>query len=248
LKNQNLEAELLQEFGTATFSVRTPLWKSLGWESGPVDRRDHLMGRYLDSATVTRTGGLQHWHNPIQLDQGREGACVGFGTCGVINAAPEVHSYLNEYAHSLYKHAQQLDPWPGEAYEGTSVRAGADAARVRGHFTNYAMTYSVNEAALWLLNRGPITIGVDWYTGMDRVDEYGYIHPTGSYRGGHCVVVDGVVYNKRGEEDRFRIRNSWGPDYGLNGRCRISAEDLQNLLDDGGVACLPVEASEAGVA
>jgi hypothetical protein len=33
----------------------------------------------------------------------------------------------------LYHEAQKIDEWPGEAYEGTSVRAGMDILRTVGH-------------------------------------------------------------------------------------------------------------------
>ena len=91
------------------------------------------------------------------------------------------------------------------------------------------------------MNHGPTPIGVDWHEGMDRVDSEGYIYPTGRVRGGHCVIVDGVVFGVEGEVDRFRVRNSWGSSWGLNGRCRIRVEDLQQLFSTGGTAGMAVD-------
>jgi hypothetical protein len=62
-------------------------------------------------------------------DQGQEGACVGF-------AASRMMSLLNRARYDarwLYREAQRIDEWPGESYEGTSVRAGLDVLRERGH-------------------------------------------------------------------------------------------------------------------
>lgn len=233
----NLEQQLIQEFGTATFSDWDVAHKGLGYHRAD-DKRDWKARRFL---VVERNRGFQHYANPLQLNQGNEGACVGFGTTGVINAEPEVHSFTDEFAFDLYHLAQTMDEWPGENYEGTSIRAGAKAGQSKGFFSNYAFTNRVEDLAIYLLNHGASTIGVDWYTGMDRVDADGFIHPLGSIRGGHCVVIDGVVWHLPGEVDRFRIRNSWGGDWGLNGRCRISAADLQQLFDAGGTACMPVE-------
>lgn len=234
----SLEQELLNEFGTATFSDRVVEHKRLGWSPAPDPRDWRLEDGPLKRERVR---GVQHWANPLQLDQGTEGACVGFGTTGVINAEPQVHAFDNEYARWLYYEARRNDEWDGEDYEGTSLRAGARVGVMWGYFSGYAFTQSVETLALYVLNHGPTTIGVDWHEGMDRVDPEGYIHATGEVRGGHCVIVDGVVWRKEGEVDRFRIRNSWGSAWGFNGRCRISALDLQLLFDSGGSACCPVE-------
>jgi hypothetical protein len=62
-------------------------------------------------------------------NQGNEGACVGFGVS-------RLTSQLNRKAYDgfwLYHEAQKVDEWPGEDYDGTSVRAGLDILRKRGH-------------------------------------------------------------------------------------------------------------------
>ena len=86
-----------------------------------------------------------------------------------------------------------------------------------------------------------VEIVLRWHEGMDRVDSEGYIYPTGGVRGGHCIIVDGVVFGVEGEVDRFRLRNSWGSLWGLNGRCRIRVEDLQQLFSAGGTAGMAVD-------
>jgi hypothetical protein len=67
------------------------------------------------------------WHF---YDQGQEGACVGF-------AASRMMTLLNRERYDgrlLYKHAQRIDEWPGEAYSGTSVPAGMDVLRDFGPY------------------------------------------------------------------------------------------------------------------
>lgn len=67
------------------------------------------------------------WH---YYDQGREGACVGFG-------ASRMMSLLNRHRYDarwLYQQAQLVDEWPDTPpEEGTSVRAGLDILRRVGH-------------------------------------------------------------------------------------------------------------------
>jgi hypothetical protein len=62
-------------------------------------------------------------------NQGDEGACVGFGIS-------RLTSQLNRKLYDgfwLYNQAKKIDEWPGEDYDGTSVRAGLDILRTRGH-------------------------------------------------------------------------------------------------------------------
>jgi hypothetical protein len=61
-------------------------------------------------------------------DQGSEGACVGFGVARMLS-----HLNRKRYdARDIYRRAQRIDEWPGEAYSGTSVRAGLDVVREEG--------------------------------------------------------------------------------------------------------------------
>lgn len=247
----DVERELLEEFGTATFSeVELGVDdKPLGWSGGYDDERDWKLEDFLLAAGPGdwRTSGRQKWANPIQLNQGREGACVGFAHCGVINAQPQPHELGNQTGFDIYHLAQNdFDPFPGNNYPGTTVRAGAMASKQMGFYWGFAMTQVVQTIVLQVLNKGPVTIGVDWMTGMDRVDSEGYIYPTGTRRGGHSVVIDGIiyraeVYGRPITPDRVRIRNSWGLAWGLQGRCRMRIADLAVLLGRGGVACAPVE-------
>ncbi len=67
------------------------------------------------------------WRN--FYDQGSEGACMGFGSSRMM-------SQLNRKTYDgfwLYHEAQKIDEWPGEAYDGTSVRAALDVLRTVGH-------------------------------------------------------------------------------------------------------------------
>lgn len=63
------------------------------------------------------------WYNQVS-----EGICVS-------EAVARCQTLLNRRRYQprpLYDIAQTIDEWPGEAYSGTSVRAGLDVARERG--------------------------------------------------------------------------------------------------------------------
>jgi hypothetical protein len=72
------------------------------------------------------------------LDQGSEGACVGFGSADAANVltllrAPGTPQLLDSGdAVELYRLAQKLDQVPGEDYEGSSVLGGMKAGLQRG--------------------------------------------------------------------------------------------------------------------
>lgn len=75
-----------------------------------------------------RTDPLGWWDF---YNQGREGSCVGFA-CSRLSS---LHNRTRYAARWLYQEAQKIDEWPGESYDGTSVRAGFEMLRSRGHRT-----------------------------------------------------------------------------------------------------------------
>lgn len=176
------------------------------------------------------------WRCDTWLDQGREGACVGFAWAHDLAARPRPRMTDHQHARSIYRWAQQLDEWPGENYEGTSVLAGAKVCHAQGHFTEYRWATSLEDLLLGIGYWGPAVLGVNWYSGMFDTDHDGYIHPTGSVMGGHAILAHRV--NVPG---RFvQLHNSWGSGWGVQGRARISFDDLERLLADDGEACIPV--------
>lgn len=64
-------------------------------------------------------------------EQGKEGACVGYS----VSRQGTLCNRKRYDGLSLYKRAKQVDDWPGEDYDGTSVRAGYDVARTEGLWT-----------------------------------------------------------------------------------------------------------------
>ena len=180
------------------------------------------------------------WRLLQRLDQGREGACVGFGWGHDLAALPVYVRTTNEDAYAIYKRAQQLDPWAGEDYEGTSVLAGAKAVQERGNLSEYRWAFGIDDVLATLSAHGPVVIGVDWYENMRDTDAQGYIKPTGRVLGGHCVCLRGIKRQPWGHGWDVVGRNSWSERWGVRGDFRIRDTDLARLLEDGGEACVPV--------
>lgn len=192
----------------------------------------------LRTLTATKRLRSYTWRCNTWLDQGSEGACVGFAWAHDLAARPQEKTNVdNQFARGVYRNAQQLDEWPGENYEGTSVLAGAKVCQSLGHFTEYRWATSFDDLIIGVGYFGPAVLGVNWYSGMFNTDHNGFIHPTGDILGGHAILMHAVHVPTR----TAVLHNSWGQDWGRNGRAFIRFEDLNQLLVEDGEACIPVK-------
>lgn len=197
------------------------------------------------------------WRCNAWNDQGQEGACVGFAWSHELAARPAEYPADATVAHQIYEKAKQLDQWPGEAYDGTSVLAGAKAVHGmvgqegKPLIEEYRWAFGIEDAVRVLGYRGPLVLGINWHEGMWHPDSNGFIKPTGNVVGGHAILARAVkivwrnghgpatVDNLDTEKSYVTLRNSWGRDWGLGGDCRISVMDLNFLLKEQGEACIP---------
>jgi hypothetical protein len=225
--------------GTSTFDRRLDRIPAFDQRSAnfPVQAALNAEQQTLVSKTWTAPDGT-----PV-LDQGQEGACVGFGTTNELlwNPVPVPDLTAQFAREKIYWVAQEDDPWPGGAYpkaspryEGTSVLYGIKAAADLGYYTEYRWATSEKEMALGVGHLGPAIIGVDWYEGMFKPDSKGFIHPTGDKVGGHCTLIIGV--NVR--SGYYILHNSWGASWGDNGNCKIKRTDMAKLMGDNGEICI----------
>lgn len=199
------------------------------------------------------------WKVPTALDQGREGACVGFAWLGEALTTPVkvalafVRALLplglagspsNVVAQWIYKQAQQIDEWAGESYSGTSVLAGAKVMQKLGLIKEYRWCFSVQEVVQALLTSGPVVLGINWYSGMYEAPQ-GILSVSGQHVGGHAIVarayaVKGEVFE---DEAAIGLLNSWGSDWGIDGCAWIRESQLQRLMSERGEACVPFKRS-----
>jgi len=198
--------------------------------------------------TPPRKRNKQWKVGPI-LDQGREGACVGFGWSAEAFSTPvavdlnrvkaDVPRIPNQFALGVYRNAQKLDEWAGEAYDGTSVLAGAKTLQQFGLLKEYRWAFSIEDVVDTVLAKGPVVLGINWYSGMYDAPN-GVLSVSGSIVGGHCITAVGyrLASSKLGGEDGIILQNSWGADWGINGLAEIRVSDLARLLNEGGEACI----------
>jgi pimeloyl-ACP methyl ester carboxylesterase len=255
-----------------------PVERTLDALPDTIDFRDHLFAPTLIRVPPISDLDRYRGQNIPVLDQGREGACTGFGLATVANylirarggdaTADEVSAWM------LYAMAKRYDEWPGEDYEGSSARGA-----VKGWFK-----HGLCSLTLWK-ERNPAP-GLDEKRAADAV-----ARPLGAYfRVNHkdlvamhsAITEVGILYAtarvhegwqkvKSGDEtivyrpgqigghafaivgyDRlgFWIQNSWGPDWGTGGLARLSYADWLANGTDVWVAALgaPVELGDGAAA
>lgn len=141
----------------------------------------------------------------------------------------------------LYGQAQQIDEFSDTPPQGgTSVRAGAKVLQELGVIASYHWAAGIADLVDAVLLYGPVIVGTSWYESMfTPVGADAILTISGAVAGGHAWKIDG--YNQ--QTQLFRMKNSWGSGWGLNGYAHISADDVARLVfDEQGEGCIAVEA------
>ena len=183
------------------------------------------------------------------LDQGREGACTGFGLATNVNYLLRrrrvIPDRVSVSPYMLYQLARRYDEWPGENYDGSSARGAmkgwhkhgvcaldlcGDSASISEEALREAPKRSlgayfrVNHKDLVAMHCAIAEVGILYATaavhnGWEQVGTDGVIKKGDHIIGGHAFAI--VAYDEEG----FWIQNSWGPGWGKEGFARISYDD-----------------------
>lgn len=213
------------------------------------DDRSRMYGIRPLIGTSAKKRKATFWQEGTVLNQGSEGACVGFGWLAEILAKPVQPEYQpteefgNRLAQFYYEEAKKLDEWDGEDYEGTSVLAGAKVMNKYNLISEYRWCFNIDDIIDAVVFKGPVVIGIPWYESMYRTNSDGLCGVSGERVGGHCITITGydpAMSFGRQTIEVFKWRNSWGSDYGDNGSGFIRVSDLRKLFLEGGEACIPI--------
>jgi hypothetical protein len=198
------------------------------------DNRDR---RFPMGAMVKPVPEQSIMHRPGRvLDQGQTSSCVGHAWRAWLEASP-IRERPTESLDALqiYAQAQELDEFPGiePEIQGSSVRAGAMLMQNIGRVQGYAWGFHTRDVVTYLIERGPVVLGLNWYAGMDAPDSRGIAHLEGDVEGGHAFLCYGFHL----DEQLFRCQNSWGREWGHSGRFWLRRDDLERLIAEDGEVC-----------
>lgn len=206
-----------------------------------VDFRDRIYQPALVPLAVNRIPepGLLNIRN-----QGMEGACTGFGLAAVVDflgterATREGGAFKPVSARMLYEMAKLHDRWPGEEYEGSSIRGAMKGWHKNGVCPEAEWKYSPDKPGYLNVKRRTAALDVplgayyrvmpkrsDLHAALNEVPAIlasAATHPgwsapkdgviphkaKGAQPGGHAFAIIG--YTERG----FIIQNSWGRGWG----------------------------------
>lgn len=185
---------------------------------------------------------------PPVLDQGKTGTCVAQAWHNFLRCKPTQTVKTAPPAFTLYRELIIVDEYPGNDNEvnllddelqyGSSVRAGVKALEARGHIKQYLWAFDISTVVEWVLTKGPVVMGTNWYDSMFTKTTDGILKVEGTVAGGHAWMVRGVDTKKRLVGP---CANSWGKDWGKNGEFYLSFADFERLIHEQGEACAAVE-------
>ncbi len=174
------------------------------------------------------------------LDQGQEGACTGFGLAAMVN-------YLNAgrgvdtpvSTRMLYEMAKRHDRWPGEDYDGSSVRGAMKGWHKNGVCTERDWPYDPARRSYFNRQRQEAALrfplGAYYRVLKKRSDIHTALNESGAvlasasvHDGWSRVTRKGVIPDRYKRltngghafclvgytEEGFLIQNSWGEDWG----------------------------------
>lgn len=220
---------------------KVPNYFSLGRKAAPDERDKNFLARKslpkkASARRYRNWGDTGYWG-----DQGDEPECVGFGWVHYLENSPHTWGTTKTPIYNpreLYKEAQMVDEWPGENYNGTSTRAGAKVLQSKGFIKTYGWGFDLNTAVQWLLEKGPIAIGANWYEKFFFPNGKGLIEIGGAIAGGHQWLINGINL----DTGLVRNKQSWRRDrYGINGRFWMKLETLERLIHEDGECCMALE-------
>lgn len=211
--------------------------RKFGRIPSPFDPRDYNLRSF-----IPRGEGLdithRAWEFPAPpLDQLDSNHCAGFTIANFGINFPTFTQYTNDDGHKFYYVIKEIEGEPGKEY-GATMRGAAKAMQELGIIENYAFASDLAAIKWWLLNRGPLLVGTIWTRAMTNPID-GIMTVCTAVEGGHAYLI-----NEWTEDEYIGVQNSWGTDWGMNGKAWIKATDFEKVFKMYGEAITAVEIEE----
>ena len=189
------------------------------------------------------------------LNQHSEGACTGFALAAAINYQYQLEGEpIRVSPRMLYEMARRFDEWPGEEYDGSSLRGAikgwANMGVCEESFWPYRVTRKGDLTVRRAKNARSHTLGAYYRIEPDIVHYHAALNETGvivvsaQVHSGWNEPEDGVIVHERevigghsfavtGYDERgFWVQNSWGSGWGDEGLALWTYEDwIENVWD-----------------
>ena len=150
--------------------------KLLQSKLGRLPKPDERDSRFLMSSLLPKQlPGITYkywWPSGWWGDQGQYPQCVAYSWTHWLASGPITQKTKRVGGVApfdpvfLYNEAQKIDEWPGEDYDGTSVRAGAKVLKNAGFIGGYSWAWDIGTTVNALLTLGPVVVGTWWTRDM----------------------------------------------------------------------------------
>lgn len=224
-----------------------------------MDFRDRMfVPSLIEVPTHIPLGNYLDYDVPV-LDQGKEGACTGYGLATVANYLLRRRRVIPDpapvSARMLYEMARRYDEWPGEDYSGSSARGAMKGWHKHGvcpeklypsdkhdqglttERTSEARRrplgayFRVNHKDLVAMHAAIAEVGI-LYASCTVHEGWGHVGPDGVIKMSEKILGGHAFAIIAYDDEGFWLQNSWGPTWGHGGFARISYDDwLRNGTD-----------------
>lgn len=183
------------------------------------------------------------------LDQRETNECTVYTFAQFLQSAPYIHTLIwtPDLYTSRYRRAQAHDGIT-RPHEGTTERAVLSDAKADGLITEYLHVNEEEIAREYLLTRGTLAFGTDWFPSMFTPDARGYVEPDHAPTDlGHEYLMRWYYGTRHAKyPDTYEFVNSWGPKWGDAGKFRMKADAVRYLWHQlNGDLISPVEAARS---
>jgi len=211
--------------------------RKFGRIQSPFDPRDYKLASFIHrgvfGASLIKE---RNWIFEAEaLNQEQTLHCVGFSIADFGINYPVKTNYNNEDGHNFYYMCKEIEGEPLEE-NGTTIRCAAKTLKDLGRISGYAFASTIDDIKYWVLNKSPMIVGTLWTEEMNTPNENNILNINGDVVGGHAYLI-----NEWRDDGHIGIQNSWGDDWGINGKAYISVSDFEKIFVHNGEAVTAVE-------